>query len=477
MDMTLILNALAPELFLALAGLLGVLLGAIMREKFAPFSCQYGAIVLFVAALLAGLYFDGGKAFGGLVHTTSFANYAKIVSFGLGGVALLMARGFMRRHNTLRFEFSLLIIFASLGMGITLSASNLMTLYMGIETLSLSSYVLAAFHRDSTRSAEAGLKYFVLGALASGLLLYGGSLVYGFTGSTDYAEIARVAGSGDLSIGLTFGMVLMISGLAFKISAAPMHVWTPDVYEGAPTPVVAFFASAPKMAGVVMVAIVLFGAFGTIIKDWSPIIAIIAAASMLIGAFGALAQDNIKRLLAYSSIANIGYALIALAVGPEIGASALLLFMTLYTVTSLGLFAGVLTMRRGGGMVEDVNELSGLNKTNPILTLCLTLLIFSIAGLPPLAGFWPKLAILEAALAGGYLWLAIALVISSVIAAGYYLRLIYIMWFRDPLIAFEPVDLSVRLVVLLTSVATLVFLVFIGQLDDAANVAANGLLP
>jgi NADH-quinone oxidoreductase subunit N len=347
---------------------------------------------------------------------------------------------------------------------------------MGIETLSLSSYVLAAFHRDSPRSAEAGLKYFVLGALASGLLLYGGSLVYGFTGSTDYAEIARVAGSSDLSIGLTFGMVLMISGLAFKISAAPMHVWTPDVYEGAPTPVVALFASAPKMAGMVMLATFLFGAFGSIIEDWSLIIAIIAAASMTIGAFGALAQNNIKRLLAYSSIANIGYALVAVAVGPEMGASALLVFMTLYTMSSLGLFAGVLTMRRDGGMVEDINELSGLNRTNPVLAVAISLLVLSIAGLPPFAGFWAKLAILEAALAGNYLWLAIVLVLSSVIAAGYYLRIIYVMWFRDPSDAFEPADISVKLILALTAISTLVFLVFIGRLDSAADLAAAGLI-
>lgn len=476
MDMTTILIAIAPELFLALAGLTGVLLGAIFREKFAGLSYQLAGLVLFGAAILAGFHHEGGEAFNGLVKTTSFANYAKIVSFVLAGASLFMARGFMQRHNTLRFEFALLTIFAALGMGIILSASNLMTLYMGIETLSLSSYVLAAFHRDSARSSEAGLKYFVLGALASGLLLYGGSLVYGFTGSTDYAEIARVAGAADLQIGLIFGMVLMISGLAFKISAAPMHVWTPDVYEGAPTPVVAFFASAPKMAGMVMFAIVLFGAFGTIIEDWAPIVAIIAAASMLIGAFGALAQDNIKRLLAYSSIANVGYALIAVAVGPEIGASSLLLFMTLYTLTSLGLFAGVLTMRRSGGMVENVNELSGLIKTNPVLTMCLTLLILSIAGLPPLAGFWPKLAILEAAVAGGYMWLAIILVLSSVIAAGYYLRLIYIMWFRDPVAPFEAIDLPVKITVGVMAGATIVLLVFIGQVDRAADIAAAGLL-
>lgn len=476
MDMTLILNAVAPEAFLAFAGLLGVTLGAIFREKFSGASYLFGAVTLFVAAGLAGLYYEGGEAFNGLVKTTSFANYAKIVSFVLGGLALLLAQGFMTRHKTLRYEYALLFIFAALGMGITLSAANLMTLYMGIETLSLSSYVLAAFHRDNPRSAEAGLKYFVLGALASGLLLYGGSLVYGYTGSTDYAEIARIAGTDDVSIGLIFGMVFMISGLAFKISAAPMHVWTPDVYEGAPTPVVAFFSSAPKVAGIVMFAIVLFSAFGTLIDDWAPVIAIIAAASMLIGAFGALAQDNIKRLLAYSSIANIGYALIAIVVGPDIGGAPLLLFMTIYGLTSLGLFAGVLTMRRDGGMVEDINELSGLIKTNTPLALCLTLLIFSIAGLPPLVGFLPKLEILLAANAGGYVWLSIILVLSSVIAAGYYLRIIYVMWFREPVAAFLKIDLPVKIIVVGTAAATIILLIFIGQLDRAVDVAASGLL-
>lgn len=476
MDMTSIWIAFAPELVLVGAGLLGVLLGAVLRKSFDGVSYRYGALSMFAAAAMAAVHFDGGAAFDGLIRTTSFGNYAKIVSFVLAGGALLMAEGFMRRHDTLRFEFALLSIFAALGMGVILSASNLMTLYMGIETLSLSSYVLAAFHRDNARSAEAGLKYFVLGALASGLLLYGGSLVYGVTGSTDYFEIARVAGDGQLSVALAFGMVLMITGLAFKVSAAPMHVWTPDVYEGAPTPVVGLFASAPKMAGMVMFATVLFTAFGSIIEQWQLILAIIAAVSMMVGAFGALAQDNIKRLLAYSSIANIGYGLIAVTVGAELGASPLLLFMTLYAVASLGLFAGVLAMRRSGGMVEDVNELSGLIKTHPALTLALTLLILSIAGLPPLAGFWAKVEIIRAGWEGGFIWLNIVLVISSAIAAAYYLRLINIMWFKEPREAFEPFDLSVGLVVGICALATVVLLIFIGRLDAAADIAAAGLI-
>ena len=476
MDMTSILNASASEVFLAVAGLLGVLIGAIWREAFAALSYRLAGLVMFAAAIIAAFYYEGGSAFNGLVETTAFGSYAKIISYTLAGLALLMSTGFMKRHDTQRFEFSLLSIFAALGMGITLSASNLMTLYMGIETLSLSSYVLAAFHRDSARSAEAGLKYFVLGALASGLLLYGGSLVYGFSGSTDYAEIAAFAASEDMSIGMTFGLVLMISGLAFKVSAAPMHVWTPDVYEGAPTPVVALFASAPKMAGMGMFALILFTAFGPVIDDWQLIITIIAAASMTIGAFGALAQDNLKRLLAYSSIANVGYGLVAIAVGAELGASPLLLFMTIYTVTSLGLFAGVLTMRRSGGMVEDINELSGLYKTHPGLTLAMSILLFSIAGLPPFVGFWPKVAILQAALDGGFLWLAVILVLSSVIAAGYYLRIIYVMWFKDPREQFEPIDLSVRLVLFLVAIAALVFAVLIGQVQILTDGAAASLL-
>ena len=309
LDITSILMTVAPELWLALAGLIGVLLGAAFGERFNALSFKYGALSLFAAAALAALHFGGGEAFGGLVRTNTFVNFAKVIAFVLAGVALVISEGFLKRHETTRYEYALLIIFASLGMGITLSAADLMTLYMGIETLSLSSYVLAAFHRDSARSSEAGLKYFVLGALASGMLLYGASLVYGFTGTTSFAGIAEAG----VTTGALFGMVLMIVGLAFKISAAPMHVWTQDVYEGAPTPVVAFFASAPKMASTVVFANVLFTVFGSAIDQWQIIVSIIAGLSMMIGSLGALVQTNIKRLLGYSSIANVGYALVAVA--------------------------------------------------------------------------------------------------------------------------------------------------------------------
>jgi NADH-quinone oxidoreductase subunit N len=376
------------------------------------------------------------------------------------------------RHGTLRFEYPLLMLFAAFGMGLTLSASDLMTLYMGVETLSLSSYVLASFHRDSPRSAEAGLKYFVLGALASGLLLYGASLVYGFTGSTNFEEIA----GSEMGIGLLFGMVLMISGLAFKVSAAPMHVWTPDVYEGAPTPVVAFFSAAPKMAMMVVFANVMFTLFGEAVDDWQLIIAIISGASMVIGSFGALLQNNIKRLMGYSSIANMGYALVPVAAGADIGAPSLLLFMTIYVIASLGMFAGILMMRRTGGMVEDISELGGLIRSRPVVTLALTAILLSIAGIPPLAGFWAKLDVIQAGMAAGLLPLVIMLVIASVVSCYYYLRVIKVMWFDEPMEEFQSADPSVALTVVVCGL--LMFpglMVFIGVLGGWTDAAAMGL--
>ncbi len=475
LDLEAIINTIAPELLLAFAGLIGVLFGAIFKDRFNAISFKLGAVVLFAAAGLAAFYWNGARAFDGLVQSSPFANFAKIVSFTAGGLALLMAEGFLKRHDTQRYEYALLVIFASLGMGVTLSASNMMTLYLGVEMLSLSSYVLAAFHRDSPRSAEAGLKYFVLGALASGLLLYGISLVYGFAGDTSYEVIAAA----EPSLGLMFGMVLMITGLAFKVSAAPMHVWTPDVYEGAPSPVVAFFATAPKMASMVVFAIIMFTAFPQAVAfdNWQLIIAIIAGASMLIGAFGALIQTNIKRLLGYSSIANMGYALVALAAGAAIGGAAMLVFMTAYVIASLGLFGGVLSMRREGGMVEHIDELSGLIRRQPGLALALTVLLISVAGFPLAFGFLGKLAVFEAGITAGLLPLIIILVISSVIAFGYYLRLVWIMWVNEPLEDFEPVDGWVATVVYLSAIASIGLFIFANPFMELAQAAASSLLP
>lgn len=471
LDWIALVEAAPAEMLLVAAGLIGVLAGAALRDGFNGPSFKLGALVLVAAAGLVAWQFDGGEAFGGLFVSNSFVNFAKIVSFLCAGMALWIGEGFLRRHGTIRYEYPLLIVFASLGMGVTLSAGDLMTLYMGVETLSLASYVLAAFHRDSIRSAEAGLKYFVLGALASGLLLYGMSLVYGFAASTRFVDIAAA----EMGIGMLFGMVLMITGLAFKVSAAPMHVWTPDVYEGAPSPVVAFFGAAPKMALMVVFANVMFSLFGEQIEDWRLIIAILAGASMLIGAFGALNQTNLKRLLGYSSIANMGYALVPVAAGADLGAPALLTFMTLYVVAALGMFAGVLTMRRPGGMVEDISELSGLVRVRPLIALSLTLIIFSIAGIPPLAGFFGKLVVFEAGMKAGLLPLVILLVVSSVISLGYYLRIVIVMWVNEPRESFEPTEPSVALTVMGSALLCFPVLVaLIGTLSGWAESAALG---
>lgn len=474
LDFEAILITMAPELLLAGAGLFGVLAGAIIGDRFNGLSFKLGAIVLFAAAALAGLHWEGGRAFDGLVQSGPYVNFAKVVSFISGGIALLMAEGFLRRHETMRYEYSLLVIFASLGMGMILSSANVMTLYLGVEMLSLSSYVLASFHRDSARSAEAGLKYFVLGALASGLLLYGISLVYGFSGSTSYEIIAQA----EPELGFMFGMVLMITGLAFKVSAAPMHVWTPDVYEGSPSPVVAFFATAPKMASMVVFAIILFMAFpqAMAVMNWQLIVAIIAGASMLIGAFGALPQKNLKRLLGYSSIANMGYALVALAAGVEAGAGALLIFMTAYVIASLGLFGGVLSMRREGGMVENIDELAGLIRRQPGLATALTVLLVSVSGFPLAFGFLGKLAVIEAASAAGMMPLIIILIVSSVIAMYYYLRIIKVMWFDEPTENFESVDGWVTGTVYLTAVVSVALLIFVDPFSELAASAAASLL-
>ena len=468
-----IIVATGAELLLAGAGLVGVLLGALLGDRFNGASFKFGALALALAVVLVLLNWSGGTAFNGLVTTGPFVNFAKVVSYGAGAITLLMGENFMRRHETIRYEYPLLVLFASLGIGMILSASNLMTLYMGIETLGLSSYVLASFHRDSMRSAEAGLKYFVLGALASGLLLYGISLVYGFTGTTSYEGIAEA----ERTVGLLFGMVLMISGLAFKVSAAPMHVWTPDVYEGAPSPVVAFFATAPKMASMVVFANVMFSAFPSVFEDWQLILAIIAVLSMLIGAFGALIQNNLKRLLGYSSIANMGYALIAVAAGAEYGAAALLIFMTSYVIASIGLFGGVLAMRREGGMVENIDELAGLVRRRTGLAIALTILVISVAGFPLAVGFLGKLVVFEAGWNAGLMPLLIVLVLSSVIAFGYYLRIVLVMWVKEPAERFQPVDTIVTTTIYLAAIACVALFIFIGPLTDWASEAASRFYP
>ena len=439
-----------PEAALAGFGLIALLIGAAGGDKASGLLRFLSVIALGVAAATSFMQFSQGSAdaFNGLYRVTPFVLFAKGATYALAAFALFMSGASLKKSSMERYEYSLLTIFASTGAGMMLSANDLMTLYVGIEMLSLSSYVLAAFNRDDVKSSEAGLKYFVLGALASGLLLYGASLVYGFAGDTRYAAIA----SAETSVGLIFGMVLIICGLAFKASAAPFHIWTPDVYEGAPTPVVAFFSTAPKIAAVVLLAHVMFTTFGSHAESWRMVIAIIAALSMVIGAFGALMQNSIKRILAYSSISNVGFALIGVAAGAELGASSVLFYMTLYVIATLGLFGGVLALRRDGIPVDQVSDLNGLFKSKPGMALGLVVLIFSVAGIPPMAGFFGKYQVLLSGLSADLLWLVLIGLASSVVALGYYLRLVWAMMMKPPGEALDRTDISVAATVFASSI-------------------------
>jgi NADH-quinone oxidoreductase subunit N len=357
-----------------------------------------------------------------------FARFAKVVILLSAAAVLVMSVDYMRRRDLMKFEYPILIVLAVVGMMMMVSSGNLMSLYMGLELQSLSLYVVASFRRDSVKSTEAGMKYFVLGALSSGLLLYGASLVYGYTGSTDFATIIQAAGHGG-SIGLMIGLVLVIAGLAFKVSAVPFHMWTPDVYEGSPTPVTAFFATAPKVAAMALFARVMHDAFGNAKADWQQVIVLISLLSMFLGAVAAIGQTNIKRLMAYSSIAHMGYALMGLAAGTAYGVEAMLMYMTFYVIMNIGTFAFIMTMEKDGQPVTDIQSLNLLAKTKPGKALAVMVLMVSLAGIPGTIGFFGKLYVLQAAYGAGLLWLAIAGVIASVIGAYYYLRIIYLMWF------------------------------------------------
>ena len=475
------INNALPEAILVAFGLVGLLVGAIGGDRISGLLRLVAAIALAAASAAAFVQFGRGETISafasaelapeGLYRVTLFTLFAKGVTYAMAAFALFMSSGFLKSAQMERYEYPLLIVFGSLGAGMMLSANDLMTLYVGIETLSLSSYVLAAFRRDSIKSAEAGLKYFVLGALASGLLLYGSALIYGFSGGTGYAAIAAAP----TSVGLLFGLVFVICGLAFKASAAPFHIWTPDVYEGAPSPVVAFFSTAPKIAAVTLLAHVMFVAFGPHIASWQLIIAIIAALSMLIGAFGALMQSSIKRILAYSSISNVGFALIGIAAGAEAGAAAVLVYMTLYVIATLGMFGGVLALRRGGKSIDAVSDLNGLVKSKPGMALGLLILIFSVAGIPPAAGFWGKLQVFTAGIEADMLWLVLVGALASVVSLGYYLRLVWAMFMKPAGEPLDRTDVSVAATVAISALIVFPILtVAIQMLLNATALAAGG---
>ena len=466
-----------PELMLAIGAMVLLMVG-VFAGKDASKGIAIASVALLLAAALVTLMSDGSAAiFDGAYKVDAFAAFAKVIIFVAAAFAIVMSDKFLGGEELGRFEYPVLIILAAFGMALMVSANDLIALYMGVETQSLALYILATFNRDSRRSTEAGLKYFVLGALSSCLLLYGASLIYGFSGSTTFDAIREVANSEGQNVGLIIGLVFLISGLAFKVSAAPFHMWTPDVYEGAPTPVTAFFAAAPKMAAMAMFARALVGPFPNIVADWQPVIAMIAVASMAIGAFSAIMQTNIKRLMAYSSIGHMGYALVGLAAGTSEGVSAVLIYMAIYIVMTIGTFACILMMRRRGGMTESIADLSGLKETNMPLAVLFSVLFFSLAGIPPMAGFFGKWFVFLAAVDAGLIWLAIFGAVASVVSAFYYLRVIWIIWFDAPAPAFER-EAGAHLGMPAAVSALLMFpalVIFIGPLRTAATNAAAAL--
>ncbi|NWE53020.1 NADH-quinone oxidoreductase subunit NuoN [Brevundimonas sp. P7753] len=426
-DLSSALQLAAPELTLAVGGLVLLMLGAFTGEKSTRLISGLSILLLAAASVLAAIG-PLGTAFNGAYVADPLAVYGKVAIFLSAAVAIVLGDGWIHRNGIAKFEYPVLIVLASVGMSMMASSGDLISLYIGIEMHSLALYVLAAYHRDNLKASEAGLKYFVLGALSSGLLLYGASLIYGFAGSMRFVDIAAFA-TANPGPGLIFGLVFLICGLAFKVSAAPFHMWTPDVYEGAPTPVVALFATAPKIAAMVLIIRVLVEGFGVAHGQWAQVIILISLISFAVGSFGGLMQKDIQRLLAYSSIINIGYALLGVAAGTEAGVQATLMFMTLYAIDQFGFFAVLLSLSRNGRPIRKISDLAGLKKDRPLLAVALTILSLSAVGIPPMSGFWGKFFVFGAAADAGYWMAGAAGLVASVVAGFYYLRIIKVMWF------------------------------------------------
>ena len=466
------LTVATPELILAVGSMVLLLIGVYSTERANSTVTGLSVALLIAAGAWMVVFAEDGSAFDGAFVNDAFARFMKILTLVGSIVTTVMSVGFAKAEKFDKFEFPILIVLATLGMMLMISASDMIALYLGLELQSLSLYVIAAINRDSARSTEAGLKYFVLGALSSGMLLYGISLVYGYTGQTGFMQIAAVIGEGDRQPGLVFGLVFVLAGLAFKISAVPFHMWTPDVYEGAPTPVTAFFAAAPKMAAMALIVRVTVGAFETVSADWRQIVSFIAIASMVLGAFAAIGQTNIKRLMAYSSIAHMGFALVGLAANTTEGVRGVAVYMLIYLVMTLGAFAFILAMRRKEGNVETIDDLAGAASTNPVMATVLTVLMFSLAGIPPLAGFWAKWYVFFAAVNAGLYPLAVIGVLASVVGAFYYLRIIKIMWFDEPAGNFVPMAGELQLVLGLSGAFVLFYVLIGGPVIRLAEAAA-----
>lgn len=470
----------APEVFLAVVGLVLLVYGVFRGDKATVLISWVVALALLVALVMQfGLGAARNVTFARMFVSDGFSVFMKVLVLGASAFATVMSLDYFRHERAERFEYPLLVLFATLGMLLMISANNLISLYLGLELQSLSLYVLAAIRRDTVRSSEAGLKYFVLGALSSGMLLYGASLIYGFAGTTDFERLAGAllpAAGAAPSAGVVIGLVFVVAGLAFKVSAVPFHMWTPDVYEGAPTPVTAFFSAAPKLAAVALLLRVMVVPFGALAVQWQQIFIVVSAGSMILGAFAAINQTNIKRLLAYSSIGHVGYALVGLAAGGQSGVSSVIIYMTIYLVMTIGTWGCVLCMRQHDRMVERIEDLSGLGRTHPMLAAAMAIFMFSMAGIPPLAGFIGKWYVFLAAIQAGLYTLAVIGVLSSVVAAFYYLKIVKLMYFDEPKDALHrPIARELGWTIALSGVFTLLFLVYPGPVLTWAAAAAASL--
>ena len=473
--MTMNWTAALPEIVLSCWGMTILLFGALMKKRDTFHLSSMLAVGGFLVAAMLVIAGPSGMAYQGQFVADTFSAFVKLLVLAGMALAVIGSLDYNEHQNLRRFEFPVLMLFATVGMMVMASAANLMTLYVGLELQSLSIYVLAAFARDQLRSSEAGLKYFVLGALASGLLLYGVSLVYGFSGTMQFGQLAKLlADPAKASPGLVVGIVFVVAGLAFKVSAVPFHMWTPDVYEGAPTPVTLMMGTAPKVAAMALLVRVLASPFGHLLAQWQQLIVLVSIASMLLGSLAAIGQRNFKRLMAYSSIGHVGYMLIGLAAGTQVGIRGVLIYLVTYVFMNAGTFACILAMRRRGEMVEQIADLSGLARRDPMLALWLAIFMFSMAGIPPFSGFWGKYFIFTAAVQSGLWVLAVLGVLTSVIGAYYYIRIIKVMYFDQPVAEpFDPRPASLSVLAAVSGLFTALFFVVPAPIVGAAEAAAR----
>jgi len=464
-----------PEIVLAVGAMALLMLGAFRGQRATPLVVTLAIVLLVVTGGLLLWWLPSGRleTFGGSFILDGYARFLKILALLGSAVTLLISYGFLAERPRRIFEYAILILISTVGMMTLISAGDLITLYLGLELMSLSLYVVAASNRDDVKSTEAGLKYFVLGALASGMMLYGMSLIYGFTGTVSFTGVAAAVKSG--SIGVAFGLVFLLAGLCFKISAVPFHMWTPDVYEGAPTPVTAFFSSSPKVAAFAVFVRVVLTAFPNIVHEWQQIVVFVAIASMALGAFGAIGQRNIKRMMAYSSIGHMGFALVGLAAGTAEGVQGVIVYLVIYTTMTLGAFTIILAMNHDGRPLEQISDFAGLSRSKPLLAFCFAMLLFSLAGIPPLAGFFAKFYVFTAAIKAGLFTLSVVGVLSSVVGAFYYLNIIKVMYFDQPGQAPDAMRLELGTVVAASTLFNLLFFAYPSPLISAAGNAAKSL--